>query len=295
MNGSDSAVEDTLSVMHPNKRISAFPFILHVSNCVSYHSNGFQYSTSAHWLYRNHRRVFIDIQLNSPIRDSCSRHPTNDSWRVDEAYIRVKGKWVYLYRAVDSTGATIDFLLSAKRDAAAARALSGQSARQSKPSDAASHQHRQACRLPAGNCATQRRGCSRGELPTSTGAISQQCTGTGSGECELIVQRNKCECQQCYLRIALRARLPRGSLMLSDSVMICQWAKLFTRLLRSRMTICSGVSNGSAALATIRAFPASPRSMFRWLRRHLALQTSLSDLTGFVRFKSPGRRAKAHS
>src|SRR5208282_6122053 len=34
---------------------------------------------------------------------------------VDETYIRVKGKWVYLYRAVDSTGATIDFLLSAKR------------------------------------------------------------------------------------------------------------------------------------------------------------------------------------
>jgi IS6 family transposase len=45
---------------------------------------------------------------------------TNDSWRVDETYMRVKGKWVYLYRAVDSTGATIDFLLSAKRDAAAA-------------------------------------------------------------------------------------------------------------------------------------------------------------------------------
>jgi IS6 family transposase len=46
--------------------------------------------------------------------------PTNDSWRVDETYIRLKCKWVYLYRAVDSTGATIDFLLSAKRDAAAA-------------------------------------------------------------------------------------------------------------------------------------------------------------------------------
>src|SRR5258707_15669522 len=44
----------------------------------------------------------------------------NDSWRVDETYIRVKGKWVYLYRAVDSTGATIDFLLSARRDEAAA-------------------------------------------------------------------------------------------------------------------------------------------------------------------------------
>src|SRR5271170_6353221 len=47
--------------------------------------------------------------------------PTNDSWRVDETYIRVKGKWVYLYRAVDSSGATIDFLLSAKRDAATAQ------------------------------------------------------------------------------------------------------------------------------------------------------------------------------
>jgi IS6 family transposase len=46
--------------------------------------------------------------------------PTNDCWRVDETYIRVKGKWVYLYRAVDSSGATIDFLLSAKRSAAAA-------------------------------------------------------------------------------------------------------------------------------------------------------------------------------
>jgi IS6 family transposase len=56
--------------------------------------------------------------------------PTNDSWRVDETYIRVRGKWCYLYRAVDSSGATIDFLLSAKRDAAAAerflaKALSG--------------------------------------------------------------------------------------------------------------------------------------------------------------------------
>lgn len=47
--------------------------------------------------------------------------PTNKSWRVDETYIRVKGKWAYLYRAVDSSGASIDFLLSAKRDAAAAK------------------------------------------------------------------------------------------------------------------------------------------------------------------------------
>ena len=47
--------------------------------------------------------------------------PANGSWRVDETYLRVAGKWTYLYRAVDSTGATIDFLLSARRDAAAAK------------------------------------------------------------------------------------------------------------------------------------------------------------------------------
>ena len=58
--------------------------------------------------------VFVTDRLRKRLK------PTNDSWRVDETYVRVKGKWVYLYRAVDSTGATIDFLLSAKRDVAAA-------------------------------------------------------------------------------------------------------------------------------------------------------------------------------
>jgi putative transposase len=41
-------------------------------------------------------------------------------WRMDETYIKVKGQWKYLYRAVDSSGQTIDFILTAKRDAAAA-------------------------------------------------------------------------------------------------------------------------------------------------------------------------------
>ena len=49
--------------------------------------------------------------------------PTNTSWRVDEKYVKVKGRWCYLYRAIDSAGATIDFLLSACRDADAAKRL----------------------------------------------------------------------------------------------------------------------------------------------------------------------------
>jgi transposase, IS6 family len=46
---------------------------------------------------------------------------TNDSYRIDETYIKVKGKWKYLYRAVDSQGNTIEFLLTAKRDKEAAK------------------------------------------------------------------------------------------------------------------------------------------------------------------------------
>ncbi len=43
------------------------------------------------------------------------------SWRMDETYIKVKGKWCYLYRAVDKFGAIIDFMLSDKRDESVAR------------------------------------------------------------------------------------------------------------------------------------------------------------------------------
>jgi transposase-like protein len=45
----------------------------------------------------------------------------NRSWRVHETLIKVAGRWKHLYRAVDSRGATIDFLLSERRDAAAAK------------------------------------------------------------------------------------------------------------------------------------------------------------------------------
>ena len=47
--------------------------------------------------------------------------PAGTSWRVDETYIRVHGRWMYLYRAVDNRGLTVDFLLSERRDIAAAK------------------------------------------------------------------------------------------------------------------------------------------------------------------------------
>jgi len=47
--------------------------------------------------------------------------PINDSWRVEETYVKVKGQWMYLYRAVDSEGNTIDFYLSETRDTKAAK------------------------------------------------------------------------------------------------------------------------------------------------------------------------------
>lgn len=51
------------------------------------------------------------------------KKPVGNSWRMDETYIKVNGKWVYLYRAIDSCGDTIEFLLKKRRDAAAAKAF----------------------------------------------------------------------------------------------------------------------------------------------------------------------------
>ena len=55
------------------------------------------------------------------VRAQGRKHATAPSWRMDETYIKVKGKWTYLYRAVDRDGQTLDFMLSERRDTAAAR------------------------------------------------------------------------------------------------------------------------------------------------------------------------------
>ncbi|MFC7738297.1 IS6 family transposase [Roseomonas sp. GCM10028921] len=71
-----------------------------------------------------HTTLFRWIQTYAPEIEKRTRphlRASNGSWRVDETYVRVKGRWIYLHRAVDSCGQTIDFLLSAKRDADAAK------------------------------------------------------------------------------------------------------------------------------------------------------------------------------
>ena len=73
------------------------------------------HSTIARWVLR-----YAPV-LNERIRSEMRR--PNGSWRADETYVRVAGRWTYLYRAVDSAGNTIDFLLSPHRDAIAAKAF----------------------------------------------------------------------------------------------------------------------------------------------------------------------------
>ncbi len=71
----------------------------------------------------DHTTIYRWVMVYAPEIEKRSRKhlkPTNDSWRVDETYVKVNGDWKYLSRAVDSEGNTLDFMLSAKRDKKAA-------------------------------------------------------------------------------------------------------------------------------------------------------------------------------
>jgi transposase-like protein len=71
-----------------------------------------------------HTTIMRWVHQYGPQLEEKVRHhlkSTNDSWRVDETYIKVKGEWMYLYRAVDSEGNTIDFYLSKNRNTQSAK------------------------------------------------------------------------------------------------------------------------------------------------------------------------------
>jgi IS6 family transposase len=72
----------------------------------------------------DHTTIYRWVQRYAPeLEKRCRPHlrTTTDSWRVDETYIKVKKQWVYLYRAVDSQGNTLDFFFSPTRDAKAVK------------------------------------------------------------------------------------------------------------------------------------------------------------------------------
>ena len=73
------------------------------------------HATLQRWLIR-----FVPL-IDKEVRKR--KRPVGSSWRMDETYIKINGKWVYLYRAVDSCGNTIEFLLRKYRDAVAAKAF----------------------------------------------------------------------------------------------------------------------------------------------------------------------------
>jgi len=71
------------------------------------------------------------IKYAPEVEKQFRRHqrPVGRSWCLDETYVKIKGKWAYLYRAVDTEGQTIDFLLTLQRDRAAAEAFLHQAIR----------------------------------------------------------------------------------------------------------------------------------------------------------------------
>ena len=81
-------------------------------NCTSLSYRDVEELVSERGLAVDHTTIWRWVQRYAPeLNRRCRRElkPTNGSWRVDETYIRVAGQWNYLYRAVDSAGAPIDF------------------------------------------------------------------------------------------------------------------------------------------------------------------------------------------
>jgi hypothetical protein len=104
---------------HPDRSLQRAPYLRyplayeHVAELLA--ERGIDVDPSCIWRW---------VQVYAPeLNKRCRRYlkPVNKSYRIDETYIKVKGEDKYLYRALDSTGQTINFLLMAKRDRAAAK------------------------------------------------------------------------------------------------------------------------------------------------------------------------------
>ena len=109
-----------------------------------------------------------------------SSQANQKSWRVDETYVRVRGRWCYLYRALDSTGATIDFVLSRWRDAVAAKRLFRKALAAPVASSTPCHQHGPGTPLRLGDCRNEKGRHPATPLPPPAGPILEQHRGTGS-------------------------------------------------------------------------------------------------------------------
>nr|WP_299987292.1 IS6 family transposase [uncultured Ruegeria sp.] len=70
------------------------------------------HATLNRWVVKYSPMIAVNAQ--------SKKRPTLSSWRMDETYVRVRGKWMYLYRAVDKAGNTLDFMLSERRNRPAA-------------------------------------------------------------------------------------------------------------------------------------------------------------------------------
>ena len=86
----------------------------HVEELLLERGVSIDHSTVQRWVVR------YSAELESEFRRRYKKRRPHVSWRLDETYVKIKGKWHYLYRAVDKGGDTLDFMLSEKRDEAAA-------------------------------------------------------------------------------------------------------------------------------------------------------------------------------
>src|SRR5512135_231573 len=103
---------------------------------------GVDYSTLYRWVQRYAPELEKRVRWYQGYRSS--------SWRVDETYVRVGGKWKYLFRAVDKHGRLIDFMLSDRRNTKAARRFLAKALKVNAQLAAGVDHHRQACFLSEG-------------------------------------------------------------------------------------------------------------------------------------------------